>query len=204
MENIVKQGENVIKAHLEHLKDHNEHEYFMQAIDFLKEEGIEAPINEIHKSHEHVHGSGGCPGSKIIDLGRKKEADNTSTASKGVSQLSQWPIQIMLVPTNAPYFKGADLLIAADCVSFSYADFHNELLKGKILLIGCPKLDDAQLYKDKISQIFKDNDIKSVTCVHMEVPCCFGLVQIVEEALELSGKKIPFEELTITIKGEKK
>jgi NAD-dependent dihydropyrimidine dehydrogenase PreA subunit len=97
-----------------------------------------------------------CPGSKMMDF-----------KGKGESRLSQWPVQIHLVPVNAPYFEGADLLVAADCVPFAYAGFHEGLLKGKVLLIGCPKLDDAQAYQDKIAQIFRNNKIKSVTCAHM-------------------------------------
>ncbi|MFH1578502.1 MAG: 4Fe-4S ferredoxin, partial [Candidatus Omnitrophota bacterium] len=113
----------------------------------------------------------------------------------------QWPVQIMLVPSNAPYLKDADLLIAADCVPFAYPDFHDTLLKGKVLLVGCPKLDDAQFYKEKITDIFKNNTIKSVTCVHMEVPCCFGMLNLVKSALSDSGKDIPLSEVNISIKG---
>ena len=147
--------------------------------------------------------AGGCPGSRSIDL-------RNSPANKGVgsdvhfdSELSQWPVQLRLVPAHAPYFQGAHLLIAADCVPFAYANFHQDLLKGKMLLVGCPKLDDLSLYKDKLGQIFGGNDIKSVTYVHMEVPCCFGLLPVIEEAIAGSGKHIPFEDVTISIKGEK-
>ena len=150
-----------------------------------------------------MHGSSGCPGSKAIDF--TKEAKKTSAGGnivKQESQLRQWPIQIMLVPADAPYFNDADLLIAADCTAFSYAGFHHDLLKGKILLVGCPKLDDAKFYEEKITRIFKENNIKSVACVHMEVPCCFGLVGIVKSALVNSGKSIVFKELTVGIKGQ--
>ena len=110
----------------------------------------------------------------------------------------------MLVPVTAPYLKDADLLIAADCVPFSYPDFHQDLLKGKVLVIGCPKLDAATIYEEKLAEIFKLNNIKSVTVAHMEVPCCFGLNQIVNEALRLSGKKIPLKEITVGIRGDLK
>ncbi|NQT90158.1 MAG: 4Fe-4S binding protein [Candidatus Omnitrophica bacterium] len=205
MGNIVKQGENVIKAHLKHLKEHNETGYLKEAEDFLKEKGIDISLDKgpDHAAHGHQH-PGGCPGSRIMDFAKDKEAGDEGPVSKRPSQLRQWPVQLMLVPPHAPYFNGADLLIAADCVPFAYADFHGDLLKGKVLLIGCPKLDDAEFYKEKITQIFKDNDIKSITCVHMEVPCCFGLVQIVKDALKLSGKDTPFDEVTIGIKGERK
>ena len=121
----------------------------------------------------------------------------------GATQLSHWPVQLMLVPAFAPYLDGADLLIAADCVPFAYPDFHRELLKGKTLIVGCPKLDDLELYREKLGQIFRSNEIKSITYAHMEVPCCFGLLPIIQEAIAQSGKKIPFQDVTITIRGEK-
>jgi ferredoxin len=204
MENIVKQGKNVIKAHLEHLRGHGAEEYLKQAVDFLKERKIEIPAEDNEKAHQHMHASSNCPGLKIMDFGKKEgTAKKTGKSPKGVSQLRQWPIQIMLVPPHAPYLKDADLLIAADCVPFAYADFHSDLLRNKVLLIGCPKLDDAEFYKNKITQIFKNNNIKSVTCAHMEVPCCFGLVTIVKSAISESGKNVPFKAVNIGIKGEK-
>ncbi|MFA4854733.1 MAG: 4Fe-4S dicluster domain-containing protein [Candidatus Omnitrophota bacterium] len=119
------------------------------------------------------------------------------------SRLRQWPVQLMLVPAHAPYLQDAELLIAADCVPFAYADFHEGLLKGKALLIGCPKLDDTGIYEEKLGQILKSNDIKSLTYAHMEVPCCFGLVGIIQSVIQKSGKKIPFKEIIISISGEK-
>jgi hypothetical protein len=107
------------------------------------------------------------------------------------------------VPAHAQYFEGANLLIAADCVPFAYANFHRDLLIGKILLVGCPKLDDLSVYTDKLKQIFSDNNINSVTYAHMEVPCCFGLLPLIQAAIKSSGKSIPFAEVTISIKGEK-
>lgn len=141
-----------------------------------------------HTAH-HKHDSS-CPGSKVMDF-------------KGTSELRQWPIQIKLVPPFAPYLKDAKLLIAADCVPFTYADFHKDLLMGKVLLVGCPKLDDAEFYVEKITQILKNNNIESITCAHMEVPCCFGFMSIINQAIALSGKKVPLEEVTIGIKGER-
>ncbi|MBP7055612.1 MAG: 4Fe-4S ferredoxin, partial [Candidatus Omnitrophica bacterium] len=114
------------------------------------------------------------------------------------------PIQINLVPENAPYLKNADLLIAADCVPFAYANFHSDLLKGKTLLVGCPKLDDLEFYREKVGRIIKNNGPKSVTYAHMEVPCCFGLIGIIEDAIASSGKNIPFKDVTITLQGEMK
>ena len=200
MENIVKQGENVINAHLKHLKEHDQHQYLMQAIDYLKDKGIQIDQDTL-KSQK---GRSGCPGLKVMDFREGKTSAKEKKIVTGIeSQLRQWPIQIMLVPTGAPYLKGADLLIAADCVPFAYADFHQDLLRGKVLLIGCPKLDDAKFYQEKITQILQDNNINSITCVHMEVPCCFGLVNVVKSAISTSGKNIPLKEVTISIKGEK-
>lgn len=199
MENIIKQGKNVIKAHLEHLKEHGDAEHLKEAMDVLKKKNIEIP--QLEKAHHHMEG--GCPGSRVVDINRGKSAGNGKAVHKSAPQLGNWPVQITLIPPSAPYLKGADLLIAADCAPFAYADFHEDLLKGRVLLIGCPKLDDAAFYQEKITEIFKNNDIKSVTCAHMEVPCCFGLVQILKAAIQASGKNIPFEDITIGIKGNK-
>jgi len=119
------------------------------------------------------------------------------------SGFKQWPIQISLVPPSAPYLDNADLLIAADCVPFIFAPFQKDLLKGKVLLIGCPKLDDTEIYQEKINQILKNNRIKSIVYAHMEVPCCFGLVNIIRQAISQSAKNIPFEEAIISIEGKR-
>ncbi len=204
MENIVKQGENVIKAHLEHLKNHGETGFFKQATDYLKEKGIANPLEEEVKDKTREKLPCGCPGSSVRDMredkSKTKEDDDVNISQK--AELRQWPVQIHLVPVNAPYFDGADLLIAADCVPFAHGNFHRDLLKGKILLVGCPKLDDAGFYRDKITEILKENNIKSVTIAHMEVPCCFGLVKLVNDALTGSGKKIRLEDITIKVNGE--
>ena len=205
MENIAEKGRNVIKAHLEHLKSHNQAEYYRQAVKYLKEKGIENPEEPEKEDSEDGQPESylQCPGLKVLDRREEKaETAISSPVSEEKSQLRQWPVQIMLVPENAPYFDNADLLISADCVPFSYAGFHNDLLKGKILLVGCSKLDDAVLYRDKISRILKNNKIKSVTVVHMEVPCCFGLIKLVEDAVKISGKNIPLINIEIGIKGD--
>ena len=147
--------------------------------------------------------AGGCPGSRSIDLRKPPAAKTAFVSQSQESELGQWPVQLRLVPVEAPYFADAHLLIAADCVPFAYADFHRDLLKGKILIVGCPKLDDLSLYREKLEQIFKSNNIKSVTYAHMQVPCCLGLLSIINEAITSAGKKIPFADITITIKGKK-
>ncbi len=144
----------------------------------------------------------GCPSSTVMHFKISETPSGIETIRQSVSQLTQWPIQLKLVPIGAPYFQDADLLITADCVPFAYANFHGEFLKGKALVVGCPKLDDIQFYKEKLAEIFKMNSIKSVTILHMEVPCCFGLVMATEEALASSGKKIPLKKIKIGIRGD--
>ncbi len=148
---------------------------------------------------------GGCPSARLMTFERKKRAPvegaGTSQAPQE-SALTQWPVQLTLVPVGAPYLKNADLLIAADCVPFAFADFHRELLEGKKLLIACPKLDDTGPYLQKLAAIFEECDIRSITVAHMEVPCCFGLVNLVHEALKLSGKDIPLKDVTLSIQGD--
>jgi len=201
MENIIKGGSNVIRAHLEHLLSHDQKEYLHQAVDFLKAKGIDVPLPV--GSVEPAESACGCPGMKMMDF--RDEASEKSEAEPGVpskSQLRHWPVQLHLLSPHAPYFKDADLLITADCVPFAYPDFHHRFLKGKILVILCPKLDQAEEeYTEKLSQIFRHNNIKSITIAHMEVPCCFGLTKIVEEAVRRSGKNILLREYTISVKG---
>lgn len=163
-----------------------------------------AMAHKARRAHERLHAAGGCPGSKVVDFGKERtSAKSANPAAPRKSELRQWPVQIMLAPANAPYFKGADLLIAADCVPFAYANFHEDLLRGKIVLVGCPKLDDPGYYKEKLSEIVKNNDIKSITYAHMEVPCCSGFVGVLKDAIAQSGKKIPFSEAVINIRGER-
>jgi hypothetical protein len=131
----------------------------------------------------------------------KPAAAATETGSRQ-SQLAQWPVQLHLVPTSAPYFQDADLLIAADCVPFAYADFHKDYLAGKAVVIGCPKLDDNQFYLQKLTELFRNSSIKSITVMRMEVPCCGGIVMAARQALAACGKDIPFKEITVGIKGE--
>lgn len=146
----------------------------------------------------------GCPGSTVQDLRDEKSHQTTVETCQLQSELRQWPIQLHLVPPTAPYLKNADLLIAADCVPFAYADFHRDFIKDKVLVIGCPKLDDSEFYIEKLANILKLNDIKSLTIVNMEVPCCFGLQRITEDAIKKSGKIIPLRQTIITTRGEKK
>lgn len=141
----------------------------------------------------------GCPGtqSKIIKHNPSTVAQHISVSS----QLSQWPVQIKLVPVNAPYFENANLLVAADCTAYAYADFHNEFIRNRITLVGCPKLDSVD-YAEKLAAIIAENSIKSVTVVRMEVPCCGGLENAVKTALQNSGKFLPWRVVTISTDGQ--
>lgn len=144
---------------------------------------------------------GGCPGSLSRTLGRA-EAPRTAPASTEEipSSLRQWPVQLKLVPVNAPYFHGARLLIAADCAAYAHGDFHRHFMRGKVTVIGCPKLDDGD-YAEKLTQILSMNEIKSVTVVRMEVPCCGGIEHAVRRALENCGKMIPWQVVTLDVDG---
>ena len=141
----------------------------------------------------------GCPGTQSKAINR--DSCDCRTASAPVSsQLRQWPVQIKLVPVNAPYFDGANLLVAADCTAYAYGNFHNEFIRNRITLIGCPKLDEGD-YTEKLTAIIKNNDVKSVTVVRMEVPCCGGIENAVKRALMASGKFIPWRVVTVTTDG---
>jgi NAD-dependent dihydropyrimidine dehydrogenase PreA subunit len=151
-----------------------------------------------HHSH-HGHG-GGCPGSRAMSF--TPPVTTAEVSGSRQSMLAQWPVQLHLVPTTAPYFQDADLLIAADCVPFAYADFHRDYLAGKAVVIGCPKLDDNQFYLQKLTELFRNSSLKSITVMRMEVPCCGGIVMAARQALAASGKDIPFTEITVGIRGE--
>lgn len=166
-----------------------------EALEYDKQAVLENKQNKMRKQGMCLNNSG-CAGSQIRQLNVEK-----TTAARIKSQLSQWPCQIKLVPANAPYFDGAKLLVAADCTAYAYANMHNEFMKGKITLIGCPKLDGVD-YSEKLTDIIKSNDIKSVTVVRMEVPCCGGLENAVKRALQNSGKFIQWQVVTISIDGK--
>ena len=139
----------------------------------------------------------GCPGTASRSIRRETPAQASTPVT---SQLQQWPVQIKLAPVNAPYFKGAHLLIAADCTAYAYGNFHNEFIRGRVTLIGCPKLDEGD-YAEKLTRILTFNDIKSVTIVRMEVPCCGGIENAVKRALQASGKFLPWQVVTVTTDG---
>ena len=147
--------------------------------------------------------SGGCPGSRARELRRDAAPVPANMPESGpeISELRQWPVQIKLVPVNAPYFAGANLLVAADCTAYAYAGFHREFIKNRVTLVGCPKLDDGD-YAEKLTEILKNNDIKSIKVVRMQVPCCGGIESAVKRALMGSGKMIPWQVVVISPDGE--
>ena len=171
----------------------------------LKTKGEEAVrrMEEAQKKHE-AKGSPlpcGCPGSMARTIEINKST-STSFAQPLRAQLRNWPVQISLLPNKAPYYEGANLLVAADCCAYAYAGFHNDFIRGHTLAVGCPKLDNANAHKEKLATILTENDIKSVEVAYMEVPCCAGLVRLVEEAVKDSGKNIPVKKTRISIQGE--
>lgn len=151
---------------------------------------------------QHQHTGGGCPGSRAMSFARPQEPAATEPSGSRQSQLAQWPVQLHLVSTTAPYFQDADLLITADCVPVAYAGYHEDFLKGKAVVMGCPKLDDNNFYTQKLTELFSKSDVKSITVLKMEVPCCGGIAVAARQALAASGKQIPYKEVTIGIKGE--
>ena len=177
------------------------------AITFEEREAPEYDEKAVQKAKEknkmdemkHMPHDGGCPGSRMMQFGQNTDETPIQTG-KPVSRLGQWPCQIKLVPTQAPFFNGAKLLIAADCTAYAYANLHEDFMKGRITIIGCPKLDAVD-YTEKLTAIIRDNDIKSVTIVRMEVPCCGGLQRAAETALQASGKFTPWQVVTISRDG---
>jgi ferredoxin len=147
---------------------------------------------------------GGCPSSRIMSLAEEggEEESREDTGPKSSSALSHWPIKLNLVPPAAPFLQGADVVLIADCVPFAFPDVHREFMKGKSILIGCPKFDDSQRDLERLTAILDQADIKSLTVVHMEVPCCHGYRQLTREALRASGKDIPYKEVVISRNGE--
>jgi hypothetical protein len=231
MATIARQGAPVIKAHLEHLVSHGQTDLYNQAIEYLLENTIPIPDHKPPERRERAAsretcppaagrmGEGicppqgppaanpfaGCPGSAARSITRPDGVRGMShplPGGKSASELRQWPVQLTLMNPAAPYFDNADLLISADCVPFAYAGFHEEILKGKILVVFCPKLDsDIEGYIDKLAEIFTRHAIRSITIARMEVPCCGGVRYVVEKALGKAGKKIPVEEKIFSIRG---
>jgi ferredoxin len=175
-----------------------------EAISFEEREAEEFNEQAVKEAIMNKQGEklpSGCPGTQSKMLHPAKEQQEKTEGHESVSRLAQWPVQIKLVPINAPYFTNANLLIAADCAAYAYADFHNQYMKNKITIIGCPKLDEGD-YSEKLTAIIKGNEIKSVTVVRMEVPCCGGIENAVKRAIQNSGKFLPWQVVTISTDGQ--
>lgn len=163
------------------------------------EEATQKHLSEQKKMEEQLNFV--CPGMMTKQLRNNKDESVKSAQNAIPSQLSHWPVQLKLVPPNAPYFANADLLLVADCVPFAMGDFHDKLLKGNGIAIGCPKLDDKELYVDKLATIIQLNKLKSLKVVHMEVPCCSGLTEIARQAISKNKIALKFEDVTIDLQG---
>lgn len=155
-----------------------------------------------HQVRSGGHHGGGCPGARVMSRPSQSPPVTEQEAGTRHSRLGHWPVQLKLVPVNAPFLEDADLLIAADCAPFAYGDFHKDFLDGKVLVVGCPKLDDNEYYTQKLTEIFRTASIRSVTVVRMEVPCCGGIETGTKRALAASGKNIPCTVVTIGVQGE--
>jgi NAD-dependent dihydropyrimidine dehydrogenase PreA subunit len=215
---IVKFGENTVVAHLKHLLDHNEMVYFETAIEYLAQEehklafDVEEILDKVYKNSlaGNSVATGSCPVSSDRD-GVPRDRDGVPQNRDGVppdrdgvpSQLRHWPVQMHLINPGAPYFRDADVVLAADCVAFSVGDFHQKYLRGNSLAIACPKLDSGkEAYVEKLTAMIDDSRIKSLQVLVMEVPCCSGLAHIANLAREASTRKIPIKKTIINIKGE--
>ena len=219
MERISPKGERVILAHLKHLKEHGERGLLMQGVDYLRRNNIAVDLSQIH-GEQHTGGAhGGCPGSMARTLKPATQAPFVAGMAQGgisaptqggvtapqVSELRQWPVQLHLLNPQAGYFQGADVLLAADCTSFTAGNFHSRFLKGKILAIACPKLDsNTESYIEKLQVMIDDSMINTLTVLIMEVPCCGGLLQMAKMAREKASRNIPIKVIVLSVQGEVK
>ncbi len=170
-----------------------------RAAEEFDEEATKLHLEEKHTTEELPCG---CPSATVTQFKRQETTGVAPReATNQQSMLGHWPVQLTLVPPTAPFLQGTDLVLAADCVPFAYAGFHQDFLKDHSLLVACPKLDDFQAHLEKLTDILRHSSVKSLTVVHMEVPCCSGLVYMARQAMQLSGKDIPFKEVTVSIKG---
>lgn len=205
MERLVPKGEKTIRAHLLHLKAHNEMTFLKQGLDYLKENKIAINmegLNEEHTASGKAGGSCGCPGGKEMSFGpRGRETEHADEVAS--SQLRQWPVQLHLLNPEASYFKNADVVLAADCTAFAYGNFHNRFMKNHPIAIACPKLDSSkESYVEKLAAMIDRSLINTLTVIIMEVPCCGGLIQLAQLALAKASRKIPIKKIVIGIQGD--
>jgi NAD-dependent dihydropyrimidine dehydrogenase PreA subunit len=200
MQNIIPQGPNVLRAHLDHLKNHGQTVYLQQAHAFMQEHSIategppQADANPPHTAHR-------CPGSMPMNFSPKHDQDENLGSRH--SQLTHWPIQLHLISPLTPQYRNADLLVAADCVAFAVAEFHRDHLKGRALVIACPKLDEGQeIYLEKLSALIDEAEVNSIKVMIMQVPCCGGLLHHVMQAARRARRKVPITCAVVGIRGE--
>ena len=213
IERMVVKGEKTIMAHLKHLKEHGEFVFLKQGVTWLKQNNVNVDFASVHNAPaslsaapQHPSGGGGCPGSREMSFAPAAapafKMAPVATAQTS-SQLRQWPVQLHLLNPQAGYFHNADVVLAADCVAFSFADFHNRFLAGKILAIACPKLDsNKESYVEKLKSMITHSLINTLTVVIMEVPCCGGLLALAQKAVAESGRKIPLKLVVIGTRGD--
>lgn len=224
MANIVRQGSEVIAAHLRHLEEHGEIGYLRQALAYLKEKGVKNPLEKTKRPTGEETMAYGCPGSLVLDLRetgpkekRRQEEDKETTEERAYhasfagstspfdsfSELRQWPVQLFLVSPLAPYFQQADVLLVADCVAYALNGFHERFLRGRSIAIACPKLDKSlEAYEEKLLALIDEAKIKSLTVMMMQVPCCRGLLYLAEQALSRARRKIPLRSVIVSIDGK--
>ncbi len=225
MEIMVAKGENTIRAHLDHLKDHGEHVFLQQGLEYLEQAGFEMDLSNYRVGEPdtrqiveelfgpkaasgvpHSGPTGGCPGSMArefqVDESQVEEAGRQA-AEQVRSELRQWPVQLHLLNPQANYFRNADVILTADCVAYTMGDFHRKFLKGRSLAIACPKLDsNLESYVSKLTSMINDAQINTLTVLRMEVPCCGGLVQMASMASRQAGRKVPLKEIVVGVQGD--
>ena len=202
IEGILPLGANTLRAHLVHLRDHGQDDLLRQARDYLARAGVADPLSAPEPTQHHHHE--GCPGSRsqTLDPAGSAAAEQGAPAD-GPSALTHWPVQLHLLSPAAPHFRGRDLLLAADCTAFALGSFHRRLLEGKCLAIACPKLDQGQeIYQRKIQALVEEAGVNTITVATMEVPCCGGLVALVQRTLAACERKVPLKHVTVSIRGE--
>lgn len=215
MDRISANGEKTILAHLNHLKDHNQMEFFRQGLEYVKQHDLKVDLS-MFQVEEPVVGldssvarakpnlACGCPGSmeRSFKVAALPDFAPMSESHNSPSQLTHWPVQLHLLNPQSSHFLGQDLILAADCTAFAYADFHGKLLRGKKLAIACPKLDsNKQVYEEKIVSLIDSSHINTLTVVIMEVPCCGGLIKIAQSAAEKATRKVPIKQIVISVDG---
>jgi len=201
-ESIVPKGPAVLAAHLRHLRDHGATDYLKDALSYMQENGIDNPLHAAGAAAPAAHSGGGCPGSRTMAFGGPEPAGGAAPAAGGPSALRPRPVQLHLVSPDAPYYRGSDLLLAADCTAFAMGDFHSRHLKGRSLAIACPKLDSGMdVYLEKLVAMIDVGGVDTITVMLMEVPCCGGLMAVAEEALRRASRRVPLKKVVVSVQG---